>query len=584
MASASSIQAPPTATATSPEARRAGHRTDIQVLRGIAVLAVLLYHLWPASFPGGYVGVDVFFVISGFLITDHILREIESTGRLRLGRFWARRARRLLPSALLVAAASIAGTLLFAPTTYWPQFLKEIAASVLYVENWALALDAVDYLAAENAASPVQHYWTLSVEEQFYLVWPLLAVGVTLFATRVEAKLRVVLGLAVGLILGVSLVWSAILVSSGSSFSYFGTHVRAWEFATGALLAIGAARLGLARRVPRAVSWAGVTMVLASVMVFSSSTPFPGFAALLPVVGAALVVAADSDGTAWSVGAVGRSAGAEWLGDISYAAYLWHWPLIIFAAYARGTHPGTRLLLVILALTGLLAWLTTRLVEEPLRRTPLRTRRDVALTLTVALIAMAATAGPALVLWRTQVAAAAAEVDRAIEAAGSRAGARVNQDECAAEEPPEELLPDPGSAVSDTGVVYPEGCITATGGEEIRDCTYGVPDAELRVALIGDSHATTWFPALEVIARERGWRLDTFLKSACPESAAVKQNDVVEAFESCQVWNAEMATGKHIERPYDLVFVAYSAGGDSYLWTGSSRHGRSTSTAAARSS
>lgn len=552
-----------------PDDRRA-QRLDIQALRGVAVLAVLLYHLWPETFAGGYVGVDVFFVISGFLITDHIAREIERTGRLRLSRFWARRARRLLPAALLVAAVSVVGTLLVTPQTYWPQFMKEIAASVLYVENWALTLDAVDYLASENAASPVQHYWSLSVEEQFYLVWPLLAIAASMLALRFRRDFRAVLLMIIAGVFVASLAWSIMLVSEGSPIAYFGTHLRAWQFAAGAIVALTIGRrTKTTSRVGAGLAWLGVGVIVASVVFFDSSTPFPGAAALVPVLGAAAVIIANADRAPFSFATFGRRSGLTWLGDVSYAAYLWHWPLIIFAGFAVPEMIGNRLLAVILVVTLALAWLTTRFVEEPLRRRPLDGPRAIVMTLVVTLMGMLAVGGPAAGIWQAQTAAAASEVDRATELANALescfgAGARVSGPECTPPSTTEGLTPDPAFAIEDTGDVYADGCIAPTGGAEVRKCEYGVRSGELSVALIGDSHATNWFPALEIIASERDWRLDTFLKSACPESSAVKENRVIEAYESCIAWNATMATGSHVQNPYDLVVVGYSAAADSY--------------------
>ena len=159
-------------------------RREIQGLRAVAVLLVVLFHLWPGRLPGGYIGVDVFFVISGFLITSLLLREVDRSGSVSLGRFWARRMRRLLPASYLVLAVSAVGVLLLEPRLVWHQFFGEILAAGLYVENWALALGSVNYLAAQNTPSPAQHYWTLSVEEQFYLVWPLLVLLALWLAAR----------------------------------------------------------------------------------------------------------------------------------------------------------------------------------------------------------------------------------------------------------------------------------------------------------------------------------------------------------------------------------------------------------------
>ncbi|MCY1693436.1 acyltransferase family protein [Curtobacterium sp. SL109] len=211
-------------------------RWDIQGLRAFAVLAVVLYHLWPNRLPGGFVGVDVFFVISGYLITAHLLREQRATGRLRLGQFWARRAKRLLPGAFLTIAATGAAVLAFVPSALWGQYGRELIASTVYAQNWQLASDSVDYLASDNRPSPFQHFWSLSVEEQFYIALPLLLIAVSFVARgrlTVVTRARVLLG-AVGVL---SLVWCIAQTGSTPGVAYFSTATRAWEFALGGLAA-----------------------------------------------------------------------------------------------------------------------------------------------------------------------------------------------------------------------------------------------------------------------------------------------------------------------------------------------------------
>src|SRR4051812_36437318 len=201
-------------------------RPEIQALRAVAVALVVVYHLWPDALPGGFTGVDVFFVISGFLITSLLLRELHSTGTLSLTGFWARRARRILPAAFATVAACGAAMVVIVPLSLWPQFLDELRASVLYVQNWRLAPDAVDYFAvAEHAPAPVQHFWSLTVEEQFYVVWP-----VALLLTRGRAAAMVVLTAA-------SLGYSLYETAANPAAAYFVTPARAWEFGVGGLLA-----------------------------------------------------------------------------------------------------------------------------------------------------------------------------------------------------------------------------------------------------------------------------------------------------------------------------------------------------------
>ena len=269
-------------------------RWDVQGLRAFAVLAVVLYHLWPQRLPGGFVGVDVFFVISGYLITGHLLREQARSGRIALGAFWARRAKRLLPGAFLTIAATGAAVLALVPSTLWGQYGRELIASTVYVQNWQLASDSVDYLASDNQPSPFQHFWSLSVEEQFYIALPLLLVLLAALLRRTGrhapvTTARVLLGAVVVL----SFAWCVVETRTAPGIAYFSTATRAWEFALGGL----ASTLTLSRPVTARASairtlgaWLGVAGLVGSLWVITPSTPFPGAAALLPVVSAALVV------------------------------------------------------------------------------------------------------------------------------------------------------------------------------------------------------------------------------------------------------------------------------------------------------
>src|SRR4051812_10156050 len=218
-----------------PTGRRA-FRPEVQALRAVAVAAVVLYHLWPHAVPGGFVGVDVFFVISGFLITQQLAEESLTTGGVSLTRFWARRVRRILPAAFTVLAASIGIALWLMPQEMWQSNLDEIRAAALYGENWLLGTNAVDYLAAENTPSLVQHYWSLSVEEQFYLVWPLLVLLAATAARRARLKASAVLGLTLGVAFLVSLVVSVVWTRADPPMAFFATPTRAWEFAAGGLV------------------------------------------------------------------------------------------------------------------------------------------------------------------------------------------------------------------------------------------------------------------------------------------------------------------------------------------------------------
>src|SRR3954470_14553381 len=345
-------------------------RAEIQALRALAVALVVVCHSWPHVLPGGFVGVDVFFVISGYLITAQLLAEVRRRGTVSLTGFWARRARRILPAALLVLAGCALATLAWVPQNHWQQFLDEIRASTAYVENWQLAHTATDYFAnAASVQSPVQHYWSLSAEEQFYLVWPGL-IGLTVLVGR-----RYSLAIAMGGLGLASLAYSIYDTHANPAAAYFITPTRAWEFAAGGLLALPP----VARRSPL-FAWAGLAAIAVAAVTYSADTAFPGIAAALPVGGAAAVIwaAAPTAGM--------RLRPVQYLGDISYSVYLWHWPLLILTPYVLDRERlGTPWLLALVGLTRVLAALSKRFVEDPLRSGPLLVSRRAGWTFAAAL-------------------------------------------------------------------------------------------------------------------------------------------------------------------------------------------------------
>ena len=347
---------------------RATFRPDIQGLRAVAVLLVVAYHLRVEGLPGGFVGVDVFFVISGFLITTHLVQR-PPTGSRDLLEFWGRRIRRILPAAFLVLAVTAIASRAFAPETRWAANAAEIIASALYVQNWVLAANATDYLAAADAATPVQHYWSLAVEEQFYLFWPIVILAAYAIARRARLASTMFVGFAMLSVVALSLAASIAATAAEPASAYFILPTRVWELALGgciaALPAFGAGQIGRARV---GFAWLGLGMILLAGVTITAATPFPGTAAVLPVAGAALVIIAAADG---------RASPSRWLrlrpiqhvGNTSYSIYLWHWPLIVFWPLVVGpiTPIGG---LGIVALTIGLATASTYLVEDRFRFAP----------------------------------------------------------------------------------------------------------------------------------------------------------------------------------------------------------------------
>ncbi|NEB76669.1 acyltransferase [Streptomyces sp. SID14478] len=374
---------------TTPRTVTVGFRPDIQALRALAVGLVVVHHLWPMKLTAGFVGVDAFFVLSGYLITAQLTHEIDRTGRIRIADFYARRVRRLLPAALLVLVTVVVAVHALVPHDRWADYARQVLASALYGQNWLLGAHPVD----PYKVTGLVHFWSLSVEEQFYLVWPLLLL--LLFKLRAPAA-RLAGVAALGL---VSLAWCIHLTEADANAAFFTTPVRVWEFAIGAGIALIGSRLVLPRTVANVASLVGFGALVGSAVQFTALTPYPGSAALVPSLGAALVIVAGSGRERQWHTPLTSSKPVQLLGDISYSLYLWHWPLLILAPLAvSGGVLDFPVRLGVLASALVLAYLSKRLVEDPVRTWPVLTAntRLTFLAMVAALATVALAAGSLL--------------------------------------------------------------------------------------------------------------------------------------------------------------------------------------------
>lgn len=540
-------------------------RGDIQGLRAVAVLLVVAYHLWPNRLSGGYIGVDVFLVISGYLISAHLVREYERTGTIALRRFWSRRVRRLLPAALMVLGVGLVSVVAFMPDTVWAQNAREVAAGTLYVENWVLAFNSVDYLAADNAATIAQHYWSLSVEEQFYLLWPLLIVGIAFLsrASKNRAQFsRMALTVVISAVTVVSLVASVMLTAQEQSSAYFFTHTRLWEFGFGAILAI----VGTSRwsKLPISVllAWLGLGVILVAAFMLDGESEFPGYIALLPVVGATAIIAAGDRQSRVSVDRVLGQRIARFMGDISYSVYLWHWPLIVVVPAMLGHSLGTIDKLLIIVVTVGLAWATKRFVEDPARRSTWLAKPSRSFLL-AGLVMLALVAASQIVQaevnHRTKAAAQSASALSGTECYGPQvldvgSGCEPIGGERA-------LTPPPGAvAQQNVEATYP-GCQASIKGADLVTCVLGAQgdDVAKRVAIIGDSHATHWFPAFDVLGKENNWQVTTYSKASCPFSVALRVLDneqTDDAQMACATWVEDVTQRLIADPEISAVFTS----------------------------
>lgn len=490
-----------------------GMRRDIQALRALAVALVVVYHFWPHRLPGGYVGVDVFFVISGFLITSHLInRPVSSWASLT--EFWARRVRRLIPASALVLLSTLVATVLWLPETVRIQVSKEVIAASLYVENWFLYGQATDYLAEGADASPTQHYWSLSIEEQFYIVWPILMGLAVVVAARLRRSALVATGVAATVVVAASLAWSVYDTATSGGQVYFSTFARMWELALGGLLAwlVVRFRVRLAQQLRAGLSWLGVGMIVASAVVLTGATPFPGYVALLPTVGTALVILADADSTPGSPRRVFAWRPVQWLGNTSYSIYLWHWPVVIILPFALGVTVLWQVKVLAIVAIGMVAWGSRVWVEEPIRRLPALVKSKAA-TFVMLGVLVAVSVAAALLLWKTTEADLERQREAVVEAATQPCmGADALRDpSCSAGE----LVVSPLVAEADKPDVYEDECWTNRPFTDRVVCSYGDPSSGFRVALYGNSHAGHWQPPVAHATQERGGVLDTYLISVC---------------------------------------------------------------------
>lgn len=353
-------------------------RRDLQGLRAIAVLAVVATHLtgWPR---GGFVGVDVFFVLSGFLVTGILLADLKREGTVRLGSFFARRVKRLLPAALVVLAVTVGAAYgVFSPVRAESTLVDAVSAAGL-VSNWHFGLEGRDYFAATDL-SPLQHFWSLSVEEQFSLVWPLLvllAVATLPVAVRRAGGGRVAVALLAGAVVVASGIFAVAQTPVDPSLSYFSTLTRAGELATGAMIAAAAPVLS---RIPAAarglLAWVGLAVIVAAVFLIDPADPFPAPGAALPVLGAALVIGGGIGGDPRHRHLfVLTNPLAVVIGDLSYSLYLWHLPVIVFAGVLLAPGPAATGITVLAMLVLTVA--TYLGIEQPLHRSPWAARRPV---------------------------------------------------------------------------------------------------------------------------------------------------------------------------------------------------------------
>jgi peptidoglycan/LPS O-acetylase OafA/YrhL len=538
-------------------------RVDIQGLRGVAILAVVLYHADPSLLPGGFIGVDLFFVISGFLITGMLMHELEERGTLSLRRFYARRIRRLLPMAFIVIAATvIAADLLQSPLDA-TRTAKDALSSALFVANYRFALEQTNYLYAGVGLSPFQHFWSLGVEEQMYLIWPVLL----LLGAKIWKRGRTYTRGAFAILFtgsAISFIACTRLTNSNEPWAFFSFPTRAWELGVGGLVALAGPSL---RTLPRGLSsllgLTGIAAVAWAAITFGASTAWPGDAAALPVIGAAAIIAAGCSRvvplSAWLL----RFPGLQFAGRISYPWYLWHWPMLVLAPLVLKHALDRTEALLLVAASGVVATISHFLVERPVHFSPWlaqRSRRGLTLgfSLTAGAVALCGSSVAALALPSISVTPPSLGQPKIIVAANSnsaqptnpeiaelaRSTAEVQTDLTTAqslEDVPEDLTPSLAGAFGDFPVLYNDGCVDTYTSITLSPCTYGDTTSSTSVVLFGDSHAAMWFPAIDQAAERYSWKLYAWTKDTCPPLVLpVTSPNLGRPYTECTTWRDEV--------------------------------------------
>lgn len=515
---------------------------------------VVAYHVWLGRVSGG---VDVFLLISAFLMTLQFTNKFDKRQPSDLIRHWLHLFRRLLPASALVIAATLLATFLFVPKTRWLSIIEQGWASLLYFQNWLLKAQAVDYYAEDHSlASPFQHFWSLSIQGQVFILWPLIFVCAAVVARKFRLHYRVLLLYVFGALFAGSLIYSVYYTNVHQSEAYFDSGARLWEFALGSLVALALPGLNFTRRVRLFLGWAGIVAMLSCGLLLQVQTAFPGYIALWPTLAASAVIVAGQSGSRFGVDRVLSSRFLVRLGDNSFALYLWHWPvLVIYLIWSGKDHAGWLSGSAVVAVSLVLAMLTTRLVEKPWRawRWPeVRRRRSV-----IAIVAAAAVAVIPLSGWTYVL----EEENRVLlrEAQRNNPGAKAllpgyvdKADADAGILPTADRLPKDWASLG--GLC--SGELAPGPGPLEKSCgqTAGPAKPDKKILILGNSHAEQWMAALMPVAEKNNWLLYSVLKGGCvyaPPGSGLNQE--------CETFNAEVDKYVAAHKPDAIVTVATAA-------------------------
>ncbi len=500
---------------------------EIQGLRAIAVITVVIYHIWPSAIPGGFTGVDIFFVISGYLITNILVKDLIQNGHVDYIKFYSRRVARLAPAAGAVILCTLIFHQVFSPL-YHKQIFDESISSTFFYQNWKLAYDAVDYLDADNPASPLQHFWSLSVEEQYYLFWPLLIFVLSIgFAGRKKALTREWIRNILVIITITSLAYSIYQSYTNGSFAYFNFFTRIWELGIGSILAVTVFWQKLQQRLYGLLGLAGLALIVLGIVTIEKTDAFPGYIAILPTLGCALlIIYASASKKIQFLTLLLNNKISQFFGDISYSLYLWHWPIVILLMGDTDN----------IVVMGMLTFLTATVFAGFSKNYIEDTFRSKSDTISIVGIIAICMILPLMLSHQS-------ESLTKITSPKNESASAVREGLATAKE--------------DKPQTYADKCYASMKSSEVVSCAYGDLESSKNIVVVGDSHLMHWLPALRKFAQHHSYKVIPINKSACfvgwSGAMDILKNN------SCRQWN-EAIIPKIKDLNPEMIIISQSIG------------------------
>ena len=485
---------------------------QIQGLRALAALLVTIFHA--KLLPGGFIGVDIFYVISGYLITGLILREIENTGKLDLQTFYQRRIKRLLPTSVFVLFVTAIVGMFVLPAITRDALGRDLFAAATYISNYLFAWWENDYQNLDATPSPFIHYWSLAVEEQFYVVWPIFILLLSRYGKRAVFR-------GIAAVTFLSLLLSIYQTQTSPIWAFYSLPTRAWELGFGALLLFVPDTFWKNRFIP----WFGVIGIALASFRFDEKTAFPGINALLPVVSTAVLIGSIS---IWprAFNDLSNNRISQWLGSISYPLYLWHWPALVLPSSALGRPLRIRERIFCIILTIILAHFTSKYIEQPIRHKKIAGKEIYQFFAATTVISLVA---GVIISFSSSSMITVKGTDYKFNLV--------------------EVMQKPA--------VYGDDCHSNYGETESGECTYGDLNSETTIVLYGDSHAAQWFPTLLKLANEKGFKLVSLTKSACPSVDVPRADQGAYKNVHCETWRDKSVKRIKQIRPAAVILSSY---------------------------